>query len=594
MATLIADIETNGYLEDLDRVWTIQLGDADTDEVTVYADQPGFPPLHEAILRLEAADRIVSHNGVKFDYPALLKVYPGILIRRSQIFDTLLAGRLQDPEERGQSLEAWGNRLGIAKGSYAGTFAHFDQELVDYARQDVVVGRAVYHKVKIVDTWGQSLQLEHDTAWAIAEQELNGFRIDVPAAQALEAELRGQTAAMTVALRDVFPPRWVRKEKGTFVPKSDNRSQGYVKGCPLTKVRLETFNPASRIQVGQRLILAGWKPRKFGADGHPTVDEEVLATLPFPEARRLVEFFEVAKLLGQLSDGKNGWLKLVRPNGRVYGGVITNGAVTGRMAHVAPNLAQVSSDPRARRLWIPREGWVLVGCDADGIEARLLGHYLARYDGGAFIKMLLEGTKEAGTDIHSANTAAVNRRDYPVDRDGGKKLLYALIYGAGDAKLGLIVSDNIRAQGLPAPKRSAYAIGRHVRAALATSMVGIDKLIEAIGEAVSNKGYLVGLDSRRLHSRSPHSALNTLLQGAGAVVMKKALCLFDAAPDKPRSPWAYCVNVHDEVQLEAAPEIAEELGRRFAECITLAGQHFNLRCPLAGSYKVGNNWSETH
>lgn len=596
MVTLIADVETNGWLETMDRLWTIQIGDADTEEVTIYADQPGYPPLAEGAERLRKADRVVFHNGIKFDSDAVNRFYPGA-VRREALFDTLVAARLLNPEEREHSLEAWGRRLGVAKGDYKGDFLTFTDELVTYARQDIVVGRALYHKVKVVETWGQSCQLEHDTAWAIKAQVLNGFRLNVPKAQELEATLRGEVAEMTEALRDVFPPRYVAKEKEPFVPKGDNKAQGYVKGCPLTKVTLQVFNPASRKQVADRLKGLGWKPKAFGPAGDPTVDEAVLATLPFPEAQRLVAFFEKQKLLGQLSDGKAGWLKLVKPDGRVYGSVNTNGAVTGRMSHSTPNMAQVASDHRMRECWIPRDGWTLVGVDAEGLEARMLAHYLARYDGGAFSKMLLEGKKENGTDVHSANRDAVIRIGYAVNRDGAKTLLYALMYGAGDAKLGRTVIDNLLAQGLPRPKeKNPKAIGDKVRKALATSMVGIDKLVEDIQKAIAKTGYLRGLDGRHLFIRSEHSALNTLLQGGGAIVMKKALCMFmdSFAPDRHGKVFGLCANVHDEVQMEVEPEFAAAFGEKFALSIAVAGEHFNLRCPLAGTAKVGASWAETH
>ena len=227
----------------------------------------------------------------------------------------------------------------------------------------------------------------------------------------------------------------------------------------------------------------------------------------------------------------------------------------------------------------------------------MLAHYLARYDDGAFGRMLLEGKKEDGTDVHSANMKAVQRIGYPVNRDGAKTLLYALMYGAQDPKLGRTVMDSLRMQGLPAPKeKNPKAIGQRVRAALATSMIGIDKLIEAVQETAQTRGYLIGLDGRHLAVRAMHAALNTLLQGGGAIVMKKALNIFMA------SEWgrhhgkrlALCVNVHDEVQIEADPAYAELIGRDFATCITAAGVHFNLRCPLAGDFKVGASWAETH
>lgn len=248
-----------------------------------------------------------------------------------------------------------------------------------------------------------------------------------------------------------------------------------------------------------------------------------------------------------------------------------------------------------RSLWLPRDGWRLVGCDADGLEARMLGHYLARYDGGAFVKILLDGRKEDGSDIHSRNRDAVNAAGFKVDRDGAKTLLYALMYGAGDWKLAATVKDNLRATGQRVPKIPHKEMGVLVRRALAKSMTGIDKLIDAVKRAAKERGYLVGLDGRHLLVRSDHAALNTLLQGAGAIVMKRALAMFmDRYEEAHGLTFGLCANVHDEVQIEACPEDAAMFGKDFAHCITLAGEYYKLRCPLSGAYQVGDNWSETH
>jgi len=596
MERLVFDTESDGFVAEATKLHFIQIGTVDGDDVSVYTDAlPGYPSLAEGLARLSKAEKLIGHNAIAHDAPLIDKLYPGT-IRRSQIVDTLVMARLQDPEERQQSLGEWGRRLGVAKGDFKGPWDVATQEMADYARQDVVVNRAIYHKVKEVEAWGEALQLETDVAWAIAAQVRNGFLLDVKKAEALEVEIRGEIAEMTQTLRDVFPPMWVPTEKGPFVPKGNNKAMGYTAGVPLTKVTLQYFNPGSRTQVAKRLQRIGWKPKAFGKDGKPTVDETVLAALPYPEAKRLVAFFGLQKMLGQLSDGKSGWLKLVKPNGRVHGSVNPNGACTGRMSHFGPNLAQVSGDHRMRELWIPRPGWKLVGCDAEGLEARMLAHYLARYDGGAFTKMLLEGKKEDGTDVHSANAKAVQNAGFRVDRNAAKTLLYALMYGAGDPKLGMTVVESLRAQGLPVPKMGLKMMGQMVRAALAKSMVGIDKLTEAIKSRAKQTGYLTGLDGRHVKIRSEHSALNTLLQGGGAIVMKKALNLF---MDRPivHENWqdmGLCANVHDEIQAEATPELAPVIGAEFAQCITDAGTHFNLRCPLAGAYDVGASWADTH
>ncbi len=595
----IADCETDGLLDTMTRLWTLQIGSADGADVDLYCDVlPGYKPISEGIARLQRADRVVFHNGLGFDLWAINTLYPDTL-RPEQIFDTLIAARLLDPEERNHSLEDWGERLGIPKGTPPDDWTTWDDSKMDYARQDIMVTRPLYHRqIAKLDGWGRALDIEHKVAWAIAQQEQNGFLLDVPAAQALELELRESLQQIERNLQAVFPPIDVPIDKVPFVPKRDDKKRGYQKGAPIVRMTTQIFNPASRQQAAERLKSLGWKPKDFTDSGLPKIDADVLAPLPYPEARALLRYFTALKKLGQLADGENGWLKLVRPTGRIHGRVNPLGAATGRMSHFRPNVAQVDKDRRMRSLWKSRPGWKLVGCDAEGLEARMLAHYLAAYDKGAFTDRLLNGKKEDATDIHSANAAALK----PIGdcgRDGAKTILYALMYGASDMKLGATLKDGCRTADTPVPKAGDRIVGKKVRAAIARTMIGIDRLTAAIEARVKQRGYLVALDGRRLPVRKSHAALNTLLQGGGAIVMKLALALWmtEVAPTRGwihGVDYALCANVHDEVQIECRPDIAEDVGRSFAESITEAGRRLNVRCPLAGSYDIGTTWAETH
>ena len=609
MKVLIADLETDGLLPDLTRLWMIQLGDADGTDVVVYADQPGFPPISAALSRLEAADHYVFHNGLSFDMPALNRFYPGAIVRE-KLLDTLVMARLAEPEHRNHSLKSWGERLGVAKGPYKGDFQSFTPELVIYAEQDIVVGRGLYHKVKHVLDWGHSSQLEHDVAYWITLQERNGWEFDVKGAQELEVALRDELSLLNAELQETFPPLLRKVE---FTPKRSNRTKGWEAGVPVDRSFMQPFAISNRRHVAERLQMLGWKPSKFGEDGTPTVDEKTLAALPYHQVRTLLRSFRLQKQLGMLSDGKSGWLKLVAPNGRLYHRVNTNGAVTGRMSHSGPNIAQADKkDIRMRRLFRARPRWTMMGCDADGLEARMLGHYLARYDNGAFSDRVVNGEKAKGSDVHTANLRALHKAQLLVvpksndpaalikaGREGAKTCLYALMYGAGDWKLGETVKGAARDTDLRAARLPSKELGILVRKALATSMVGIDKLVADIGHAVKTKGYLLGLDGRHMPVRSPHSALNTLLQGGGAVVMKQALALFgerlEAQGYEDQRDYGLCGNIHDEVQIEVRDtDLAHEFGRQFATCITEAGARLNLRCELAGSYSIGPTWADTH
>jgi DNA polymerase I-like protein with 3'-5' exonuclease and polymerase domains len=205
---------------------------------------------------------------------------------------------------------------------------------------------------------------------------------------------------------------------------------------------------------------------------------------------------------------------------------------------------------------------------------------MAKWDQGAYSITVCEGKQEDDTDTHS-----VNQRAAGLDTRGtAKTFIYAFLYGAGDTKIGSIVGKG----------RTA---GKALRAKFLAGLPALGKLIDAVKRA-SSKGYLIGLDGRQVRVRSDHAALNTLLQSAGAIVMKKALCILD---DSLQSlglrlgvDYEFMGNIHDEFQLSVLERHAELVGKTAVESIMLAGEYFKMRCPLTGEYKIGKNWADTH
>ena len=326
--------------------------------------------------------------------------------------------------------------------------------------------------------------------------------------------------------------------------------------------------------------LYGWKPTEFTDAGTVKMDETTLEGLKYPEVPLLIEYLTVEKRLGQLSEGKQAWFKAVKADGRVHGRVNQNGAVTGRMTHSSPNMAQVPSStslygPECRALFGVPKGKLQVGADASGLELRCLAHFMGRWDGGAYSKVILDG------DVHTTNQHAAGLES----RNDAKTFIYAFLYGAGDAKIGSIVGKGAKR-------------GAELKAQFLKGLPALDSLIKAIQQTVRKQGYLKGLDGRRVHVRSAHAALNTLLQGAGAIVMKKALVLLDERLQEngliPGLNYEFVANVHDEYQLEVDEELAETVGAAATDAIFRAGQHYGFRCPLAGEFKVGNNWHDCH
>lgn len=620
--TLVCDVETDGLLPELTRIWVLTVGDPHTGKLDTYADQPGYTPLAEGLARISRAERVVAHHGIGFDWRAIEKLYPGTL-RFDQMWDTLVAMRLLDPENRAHALGDWGRRLGIEKPEHE-DWSQFSEEMVHRNREDVRINIEVFKRAwRGLKAWGpkaqEALEIEFKVALVIALQESNGFTLDVPAAIDLEGELRQEQDDIERELQTVFTGRWCAKvnntgvlfpgwhdlRKAVKVPKVGriDGKTATVKDAAYTPVEFVEFNPKSRRHVEAWMRATGWKPTKFTDGGAAKLDETTINDIAvvFPKLKPLARFFRVTKQLGQLADGDNAWLRLVTPEGRVHGRVNPNGCRTHRMTHFAPNMGQVDKkDKRMRAVWIPRKDWVLVGCDAEGLEERELSHYLHRYDGGAYGKAVVEGKKEDGTDAHTLAQKAIGL----FDRDQAKRVKYAFFYGAGDAKLGSIVIEDADLAGKPRPKGAASTLGKAARASLSSGITGLGELIVSVQKAHRKSKYLVTHDGRRVKTTSDHSALNTLLQSGGSIVMKQALAIwhFEMAPELGLvssdfltcNNFAYVVNVHDEQGFESSPEIAETIGKGFAECITEAGRRFNLRCPMSGAYDIGISWEETH
>jgi len=179
-------------------------------------------------------------------------------------------------------------------------------------------------------------------------------------------------------------------------------------------------------------------------------------------------------------------------------------------------------------------------------------------------------------DIHTYNMNMAGL----TDRSQAKTLIYAVCYGAGNAKIGTIVGGNAKD-------------GEKLREKFFTNIPALGNLIERVQKAAA-RGYLKGLDGRKLWVRSTHSALNTLLQSAGAIVMKKALTILNENATLSGIDFKFVGNIHDEIQTEVEWSQAEQFGVLARDAIIMAGQHFDMRCPLDGEYKIGLTWADTH
>lgn len=601
------------------------------------------PPPHTKIVDTLVLSRLMYSDIKDSDWAALRK--------NPKFIPSNMVGR--------HGLEAWGYRLGELKGEYGKTtdWAEWTPQLQAYCEQDVVVTTKLFHHLTAKNYSQTAIDLELDFAKIIWQQTEHGFKFNEAKAVVLQQRLVKRKEELTRMLQEAFEPTvtemkmpeyWVCALGKRYRTKGEAKTAkaGVVLRGP-NRRRIESFNPGSRDEIAERLRRLGWKPVKLTDTGKAVVSEEeleeVAKSLGIPQATLIAEYLTVQKRLGQIAEGDKSWLKLVR-KGRIHGEVITNGAVTGRCTHKNPNVTQTPAASKdvpygyeCRECWEADEGFVLVGADASGLELRCLGHYMALYDGGEYAREVVSG------DVHTRNQKAAGL----ATRAQAKVWVYAYLYGAGNQKLGIqagvtdeeivllkssekkrwqaavrwlqeedqtitdkacaiiVKGDVLRHKfeaGTPALKMLKAAITLKVQQPTPRSMWKIEEarrtLMMAGHTPPKYAGHLTGVDGRILRVRSAHSALNTLLQSAGAIAVKMATVIHRRKL-KERGlvygeDFANVAHVHDEIQCQCRPEHAQLVGQLFVESIKEAGEALGFRCPLSGEFKVGQNWAQTH
>lgn len=549
MKRVVLDIETDAI--DATVVHCIVAQDLDTGAVDTWHGESikDFPAWSESV------DVFVMHNGVSFDAPVVNRL-TGSNIPLSKIRDTLILSQLYDPSlEGGHSLEAWGQRLGYPKIEF-NDFTHFSEEMLTYCKQDVVVTVKLYEHLlpQMKKYSGKSIELEHQVRAIVDKQEENGFTLNIQEASCLVARLSEEATVIEEEMQGIFPPIVTER----YSEKTGKR----------LKDNVEVFNPASRQQIGKRLMDKGWKPKNFTPTGQPIVDEGTLKDVNIPEAQKIAQYLLLQKRVSQVKS----WLDVVEEDGKVHGRVITLKAITGRMAHNSPNMAQVPAvyspyGKECRQVWMTSsDKYKLLGCDASSLELRCLAHYMGD-------KKFTD--EVVGGDIHTANQKAAGLPS----RDSAKTFIYALIYGAGPAKIGSIVGGGAKE-------------GKKIMDKFMSNMPALKTLRDKVDRA-SGTGYIRGLDGRLLKVRQQHAAMNLLLQGAGAIICKEWLRQITLMAQRDYD-YNLVASIHDEYQFEVRVDQTERFGELTQRAMKQVEKTLSVNCPLDSEYKIGNNWAETH
>jgi DNA polymerase I-like protein with 3'-5' exonuclease and polymerase domains len=531
-------------------------------------------------------------------------------------------------------------------------WAFWNQDMDDYCLNDVEVTALLWRKIlqdktKLNPFW---IGIEHRIHDLCAYMEENGVYVHVDEAERLVEQLGQEDEALNQQCVLEFGKWYAPDKKWQVASKWDSplakakkykapreeygednsraiwgdvvlpkRSINYkdplradrTEGAPFCPIKLKEFNPNSRDQIIDRFdMIFQWEPDEYTDTGRPTVDDEVLRSLKedIPIADDLAELFYLKKRLGMLKTGKSSILNRVEPDGFIHCHINVGGTVSGRCSHINPNLSQITKvktkkiDGKSvilkgrdgRHGWEFRNlfgvppveaglgEWLQHGADLEGIELRCLAHASYKYDNGFLAELILEG------DIHTYNQ---NMWEMEL-RDDAKTGIYALIYGGGDPKLGLIKLK----RGTLAEKKAA---GAWMRAQLDTKLPGLAKATnEAKSEA--RRGKMVGFDGRILLPRSQHSALNLKLQNMAAVIAKLWLVKYEEKMIEAgyRHGWdgdfVMMLFSHDEKQVAIRPELRDISKAISTEAATEAGKELGFMLPVDSDHKFGYRWSETH
>lgn len=544
------------------------------------------------------------------------------------------------------SLDAWGRRLGVYKGDFHKFDELTDEMREYWLGDLETTEALYNHFSPIIfnPDWKKSLRVEHDLQIELVRTRYYGFHFDRNKAEFLLGSIEKKMEELEAVFHSDFPPKLKPVNSIKYRTKKDGEPFSNITKAkekyPITKrdgdelicYDFVPFKPGSAVDRIDVLWQSGWQPFEKTKTynnfsrlkvGDPygktiksmsqefynekkehlerygwTVSEDNLKTLPedAPEgAKALAQWLTLEGRRSSLAE----WIGQCCDDDRIHGSINNVGAWTGRCSHKNPNTANIASpfhgepknaveeikkeyDGHLRACWDVPEGSWLVGCDADGIQLRVLADYLWRhFDADMYAKAIMEGKKEDETDIHNVNKKALGVAH--ATRDMAKTFIYSWLLGAGVAKTASILGVNQR--------EASEARDRFEK-----SIDGLFKLKRQLVPFIADKGYFKGYDGRLVPVPSEHKTLAGMLQNGEAVLMKHTLLEFHKRARAEGINFKMVGFIHDEYQVEVigSKDEAEHLGKIVAQSMSDVGEELGFRIPTPGSYDIGKNWAETH
>lgn len=626
MGRYLIDLEGNGLLDTVDRLWIIGGVDLDTNEEFYHLEGDlGW------IDKLSKAELLVGHNLIDYDLPALAKVHKWKPSKETTIHDTLIMSQSQNfrrfPNSR-HGVDAWGSFFGTPKIEFD-AFHQYSEEMLAYWRGDIAIQTKIYnYLLKELENlllkkpeYKIAFENEHIVAEFCAKAHIAGWKFNKEKAiallekMALEMESTAAIIEPKLLLRTVavdakptkgeYPwksPRWIKNgcydahtARWFDIPPEMGREDPIILG-DYSRITFHKPDMSNMEDIKIYLFSIGWEPDEWNwkrdpdtgrlEKTSPKLSEESLFALG-EDGRLISEYMTTKSRYGILKH----WIEALDENGRLHGSCNTFGTPTGRATHkVIANVPAVESTWGAeiRELFMADEGYKIIGADSSGNQFRALCHYLKNDD---YTALVLEG------DVHAENAnilteilrdLGVYSNEQTVARKTAKPFIYAFLFGAGGEKLSLIVLN----------KRNRN-IGNKLKQAFIEKVPGLSNIVGKLNRIFDNTcfkgqfGWIPGLDGTRIYVDSRHKTLNYLLQKFESVTCKAALAYAVKKLEAENIPYIPLIWYHDEFEFEVPEAYAERSLEISIEAYRESGKVFNAKI-LDGAGKIGDSWKDVH